>query len=222
MIITIDGPTASGKSTIARKLALKLGITYINTGLLFRAIAYLVNIKHDINLNELLLESKENPLQYRYSQEHGAQIFYNDTEITPLLKTELMDLLASRIALNEDVRGCIEHYQKQLACTQSVIADGRDCGTIIFPHADYKFYITARLEVRASRWQQDQEKKGFHYSLNECKKLLEERDLRDSTRTLAPLAIPHGALIIDTSTMNIEEVITTCLAEISKSMPAIV
>lgn len=219
MIITIDGPTASGKSTIARQLALKLGITYINTGLLFRAMAYLVHTKHLSTPTGLLTVGKESIVLYRYTEEKGAQVFYKSENITPLLKTPSIDLLASQIALNKEVRKSIENYQRYLAETQSVIADGRDCGTVIFPQAEYKFYITARLEIRAHRWQKDQEKKGHHYSLSECKRLIEERDIRDSARALAPLTIPPGAFIIDTSIMSIEEVVSTCLAHIPKPLP---
>lgn len=217
MIITIDGPTASGKSTVARELAKKLGSTYINSGLLFRAIAYLFEVDrpspYEGSMTEFITRSlsTHGDLQYRYTQEHGVQIFYQNKDITPLLKTPEIDRLASQIALNSEVRDCIRIYQQDLAKYQSVIAEGRDCGTVIFPHADCKLYITARLEVRAKRWQRDQEKKGTAYSLEESKRLIEERDTRDSERALAPLVIPPGATVIDTSSMSISEVVEACL-----------
>ncbi len=220
MIVTIDGPTASGKSTVARELAKRLGITYINSGLLFRALAYLAETKHltlnSESLNHILTLGKESILRYCYTQEQGAQVFYQDEDITPLLKTPSMDQLASKIALDPQVREVIALYQQKLAQTHSVIAEGRDCGTVIFPQADYKFYITASLDVRAQRWQKDQEKKGAHYTLKESKHFVEERDTRDSERSLAPLAIPVGAQVIDTSTMTIGQVIDTCLAFIKQ------
>ncbi len=217
MIITIDGPTASGKSTVARELAQRLNITYINSGLLFRAVAYLLDKKQltaeEASHTEFLAVhcSKESTLRYAYTQEHGAQVFYENADITPLLKTPTMDRLASKVALNPVVRDAVCIYQQELALTQSVIADGRDCGTVIFPEANCKFYITASLEVRARRWQQDQEKKGNRYTLEESKRLIDERDTRDSERALAPLVIPPGAVVIDTSNQSISEVVDACL-----------
>lgn len=217
MIITIDGPTASGKSSVARNLAEKLGIMYINSGLLFRGIAYVMKTEPPASLEHILLANQESALSYQYSQKDGAQMVYRGTTITPYLKTPEVDRLASEIGLNLQVREIIQRYQQDLALRQSVIAEGRDCGTVIFPHADYKFYITAPLEVRAQRWQHEQEKKGLSYSLEESKRLIEERDTRDSERALAPLTVPHDAFVIDSNFLTIDQVVTLCLEHIDCS-----
>ena len=215
MIITIDGPTASGKCTIARHLAKKLGYTYINSGLLFRAVAYILDKKNispsTPELEALLKELLTNELRYEYSAKDGAQIWYENTLITPLLKTPKIDTLSSQIATLQSARQALLPYFRQLAQNQSVIADGRDCGTVIFPNAEYKLYITASLEVRAKRWQKDQESKGKTYTLEESKKIINERDTRDSQRAIAPLTVPENAHIINTSDMSIDEAVQACL-----------
>ena len=215
MIITIDGPTASGKSTVAKELAKQLGYTYINSGLLFRAVAYVANAIHldptDSEFSEKLSNLFTDDLRYSYTPQDGTRVWYKDQEITFLLKTPLIDRLASQIALQAPVRDIILRFQQDLAQTQSVITDGRDCGTVVFPNANYKFYITADEVVRAQRWQHDQEQKGKPYSLEQSKQLIAERDTRDSERTIAPLTIPEDAMTVDTSTMSINEVIDMCL-----------
>lgn len=215
MIITIDGPTASGKSTIARQLAKKLEYLYINSGLLFRAVAYTLDKKNispsSQELKTFLKELLTDELRYEYSPEDGAQIWYENNLITPLLKTPTIDTLSSQIATQPVVRDALLTYQRHLAQKHNVIADGRDCGTIVFPTAKYKFFITASLEVRAQRWQKDQEIKGNSYTLEESIRIIDERDTRDSQRSLAPLVVPENAHIIDTSDMNIDEAVQACL-----------
>ncbi len=218
MIITIDGPTASGKSTIAYQVAEQRAALYINSGLLFRAIGYLA-LKEDISLStdlsthdgalSRLLERlfNQGELTYRYTKETGPQIFSVHESITPHLKTVEIDTAASIVALNPLVRQTVLDYQRKLANDFSVVADGRDCGTIVFPHATYKFYITASLEVRAARWQQNPHNK--HFTLEECIAIVKERDARDSARSLAPLKPADDAFIIDTSHMSVAEVLDT-------------
>ncbi len=202
MIITIDGPVASGKSTVARLLAKKLGYQYLNTGLMFRAVAYLLYTKNrSLNLTELV---------YTYNPQDGAQILYKDSNITPLLKTPEMDQLSSQVATQPEVRTALLTYQRQLAEKNNVVAEGRDTGTIVFPNADYKFFITASPEIRAKRWRGYQHKQGKEYSLKESINIIKERDQRDSAREVAPLIVPEDAHTIDTSAMSIEQAVDAC------------
>lgn len=172
MIITIDGPAASGKSSIARELARYYNCYYLNTGLLYRSIAYLLfndkqlNIKLDltkitsVTLQELEDLLKDKKLVYEYDFDKNEQVFINGKNVTSLLKDSFMDNIASLASANISVRSAILEYQRDIGKKYSLVVDGRDCGSVIFPYADYKFFLTASLEVRAYRWQQDQLKRN--------------------------------------------------------------
>jgi cytidylate kinase len=209
MIITIDGPAASGKSSVARKLADKLGFMYLNSGFLFRAVAYLV---YDRNipvgsLPTMLYVGPDSPLQYRSSPKTGPQVLYHHEDITPFLKTPSMDQLSSELALDPLVRNLVRVYQQKSALTQSIVAEGRDCGTAIFPHANYKFFLTASDSIRAERWQKELSRKGIHCDLSESLQSIQERDRRDSERAIDPLTIPQDSEVVDTSSLTIQEVV---------------
>jgi cytidylate kinase len=213
MIITIDGPTASGKSTIAKLLAEQLDVMYINSGLMYRATAYVLRqkkipISHDKHLSKGQVTALFQEIEYSYTKDKGPILRWNGQAITHLLKTADIDLASSVVALQPIVRQDILDYERRLADAQDVIADGRDCGTVIFPQAEHKFYITASLEVRALRWQRDQLKEGKQFTLDECMQIVGERDRRDAEREISPMKPADDALIIDTSTMTVQDVIT--------------
>jgi CMP/dCMP kinase len=215
MIITLDGPVASGKSTVARLLAEQLGYTYLNSGLLFRALAYLylrdkqytLDALPTINVHGIEKCINEGHLHYTYTHEYGAQIILYDTDITSLLKNPLIDQGASIISTHPGVRQALLMYQRSFAQGKDIVVDGRDSGTVVFPEAQYKFYLTASVEVRAQRWQRDQQAKGNDKDLEECIAFIQERDTRDSTRSIAPLKPAADALIIDTSTLTLQDVV---------------
>lgn len=205
MIITIDGPVASGKSSVARLLAKRLGYLYLNTGLLFRAVAYLLYIK-DTSLKNIA------EIEYTGGTETGPQILYKNSNITPLLKTPDMDQLASKVATIKEVRDALLAYERAIAKDRAVVAEGRDTGSVVFPDADYKFFITALTSVRAKRWQAFQHTIGNEHTLEQSIEHITTRDLRDTAREQAPLCIPEDAHIIDTSNMSIEQAVEACLA----------
>lgn len=220
MIITIDGPVASGKSSVARALAQYYNYYYLNTGLLYRAIAYLFlsdkkfNIKNIEKNIESILQAdteeliKNKKLSYTYDSLNNEQIFINTEEnITFFLKDSAIDNIASIISENINIRLAILDYQRELGQKYDLIADGRDCGSVLFPYADYKFFLTASLEKRAHRWQQDQLKYKNIYTLKESIEFITERDKRDIKREYSPLIIPENAYVIDTSFYNKDEVI---------------
>lgn len=239
MIITIDGPAASGKTTTALLLAQQLGYHYINSGLLFRGLAYLLkqyvaekqasgSLEDELNTHPDLfhVDFTEELLaqhNFRYSLTKNAILINNDENITPLLKSPELDRAASIVSTHPAVRQVFLDYQRKLANDYNVIADGRDCGTIVFPHADYKFFLTANLEERAFRLQQAHNARSIpldpeysHYTIEDWKKFLSERDERDSKRALAPLTPAPDAYIIDSSHMTVQEVITEITAVITK------
>jgi cytidylate kinase len=214
LIITIDGPTASGKSTVAKLVAKKLGFAYLNSGLLYRGIAYvLVNF---FNYNEAKLV---NPVQAdldQITQNHNfkylyqndqPQVIYRGIDITAYLKTKEMDNYASISSAAPQVRASLMAIQRQIGQDQDIVAEGRDTGTVVFPQAQLKLFLTASLSVRALRWQGFMRKQGHDYSLAQSEQLVDERDQRDIHRHIAPLVPAQGAVIIDSSSLNIEQVV---------------
>lgn len=213
MIITIDGPVASGKSTIARALAHDLGFFYINSGLLFRAVAYVVmrdgqlRVEQLAQLDKKVLQSIDfAQVQYIIDAGH-EQIFYRGENITSELKNDRVAQAASIVATNIAVRDLVLCYERALAARNSVVADGRDMGTIVFPDAAVKIYLTAAPEVRARRWQLDQDKRGNKLTVEQALDEVVSRDNRDKNRAIAPLCIPVDAPVIDSSVLSVKEVL---------------
>ena len=215
MIITIDGPVASGKSTVSRILAQKLGYYYLCSGLLYRALGYLL-----VNHYEYTLETIAHPTQediescldpakfsYRYDDRNQERVFFDDQDITLYLKDKFIDKIASVVSVNPQVRHAILQLQRTIASQHDIVTDGRDVGSIVFPHAQVKFFITASVHIRAERWRKDQEKYGNHVSYDQAVAAITDRDDRDKNRTIAPLIIPDNAIVIDTSELDVDETV---------------
>lgn len=221
MIITIDGPTASGKSTVARIVAKQLNFYYLYSGLLFRALAYIMirdkgyAPEMKVPFVQAHVDSILDPRFFEYRYEDGREyVFCAQQNITPFLKASTIDQAASKISTDSYVRHQILLFQRYLAQHHHVVVDGRDAGSVVFPKAEYKFFITASLVERAQRWRLDQEKTGASFTQHEAEILLKERDMRDSERAEAPLTVPEGAFIIDTTMMDQEMVVNTIIQAI--------
>lgn len=212
MIITIDGPAASGKSTVARLLAQKLGLFYLNSGLLFRAVAHVLRIEERHTLAEIACMSKEQietalergGLEYEYNRESYARVMYQKRELTELTGPEVAQA-ASEIATLSSVREILCAWQRVLvAKKKNAIVEGRDSGSVVFPQAEYTFFVTASVAVRSARWQQEQKKKGIVMTIAQATKELKKRDARDKGRSIAPLCRVARSIVIDTSYLTIE------------------
>lgn len=222
MIITIDGPVASGKSTVSRMLAHKLRYYYLCSGLLYRALGYLLINKYGYTLETVGNPQEEDIMScfdshkflYQYASDTQERIVFDGVDITVQLKERFMDKVASIVSVNEQVRTAVTQIQRDIASEYNVVTDGRDVGSVVFPHAEYKFFITATVEVRAARWRKDQEKYGNHFSVDEAIAIITDRDERDKNRTIAPLIVPEGAIVIDTSDLDIEQTIDAMLKHI--------
>jgi len=219
MIITIDGPTASGKSTIARLVADQLGIYYLNSGLLYRALAYVLRTKAGYSTatitqpqqKDVVTYLDQKKLRYRYSKESGARIIFEGNDITEYLKQGDIDEYASLVSTNPYVRNMVDAMQRTLASQHDFVADGRDTGSVVFPQAGIKFYLTASIPVRAQRWLQAQSKKDLNYSFDQAVTEITTRDERDKNRSVAPLIIPEGAQIVDSSELSISQTVSVFL-----------
>lgn len=214
MIITIDGPAASGKSSAARLLANKLNFMYMSTGLLYRALAYIL-VKHFgynhitiVHAASIDITHALNPQFFQYFPDKGsASILYKDVDIINKLKSPDVDQWSSLISQNTQVRQALVSIIRKCVDDKDVVVEGRDCGSVIFPQAKYKFYLTAPLEVRAKRWQEYEAKRGMAIALDQAIELIRERDERDTTRKVDPLVVPEGAHVIDNSTLTLEQTV---------------
>lgn len=218
MIITIDGPAGSGKSTVAQRIAQQLNIFYLNTGLLYRAVAYLLFVdpsapffnQLDKGIESLTLAHLQclPALEYSYSL-NGAAVSVAGKDITSqLFATTGIDQLASKISALPAVREYLLDVQRLIAKKHDVIADGRDCGTVVFPLAEYKFYLTASVEIRAQRRMLDPKTQSLGLTYEQVRADVAERDERDKNRSIARLRIPEQAVIIDASFLSIDEVVS--------------
>ncbi|MEX0849233.1 MAG: (d)CMP kinase [Candidatus Dependentiae bacterium] len=217
MIITLDGPVASGKSTIARLLADKLGFYYLNTGIIYRACAYVV-LRQGKQIDQATQDDiKQIMTQIAYSYANGAEkITYNDQNITAMLTTPAVDEAASKISAIAWVRPYADALQRRLVKDKDAVIDGRDSGSVVFADADYKFYITASDTIRAQRWQKKQKQRNKTFSLQEALEHIKSRDDRDSHREIAPLVIPHDACVIENNGNHPEQVVQQILSGIKK------
>lgn len=205
MIVTIDGTSASGKSTAAKEAARRLGFTYIDTGAMYRVVA-LYCIENGIGIHDRKAVAdaalKANTrFEFRNDVNH---IFLNNRKITDLIRTEEVGSAASTIATYKDVRRNLVKKQREMGRKGNVVCEGRDIGTVVFNDADVKIYMDAALAERARR--RCKELGGIR-DLRSVMKAIKERDEQDKTREESPLRIPYGAMIIDTTHLSIKETV---------------
>jgi cytidylate kinase len=196
MIITIDGPSVSGKSTIARMLAQELDYFYLNSGMLYRGFAYAV-LQNSIDPHALNDQTIARILtQLKYVFQERALMLYDGVDITSALETKEIDQAASKTSALPIVRKHIDAWQHLLTGGRNCVVDGRDSGSVVFVHADYKFYVTASDEIRAKRWLKKQLELGKKYAYAYALEQIQSRDRRDMQRATAPLVVPAGATMI--------------------------
>ena len=206
--IAIDGPAGAGKSTIARRTAQELSFIYVDTGALYRALAvFLVDEGISPEETEKVKEAVKS-VKVSIAYENGEQqVLVNGKNVTDRLRAESVGNMASTISAIPAVRAALLDLQRDLAKAHDVLMDGRDIGTNVLPDAELKIYLTASVETRAERRYRDLQEKGVEKPLSEIKKEIEERDHRDMTRAIAPLKQAEDAVYLDTSHMNIDEVV---------------
>ncbi len=204
--IAIDGPSGAGKSTVAKMVAKLLGIIYVDTGALYRAIGYYVRSKNvepkDADAVERLLPEISVELKY----ENGTQtVLLNGENLGDKIRTPEISMYASAVSAIPAVRTFLLATQRQIAQTHSVIMDGRDIGTVILPNADVKIFLTASDECRATRRCKELQEKGIATTYEEVFADMTKRDLADSTRAVAPAVAAKDAVVLDNSWMTPEE-----------------
>ena len=210
--IAIDGPAGAGKSTIAKRVAKELGYIYVDTGAMYRAIAYyLVTNQIDIEDAEALNTACAR-ITIRIAYEDGAQqVYLNDENVTPYLRTEETGNMASKSSAKAPVRAALLDLQRNMATEYDVVMDGRDIGTNVLPDAEVKIYLTASSKERANRRYKELVEKGEHPDFDQIEADIIERDNRDMNRAIAPLKQADDAELVDSSDMGIEEVVQAIL-----------
>ena len=221
MIITIDGPAGSGKSTIAKMLAKELGYTYIDTGAMYRAVALMVKrlgINPD-NANAVVEIMKKIQIDLKPA-ENRVQVFLNGEDVSKEIRTEEIGKIASKIARHSEVRKILVQMQRELGLrAKNVVIEGRDTGTVIFPDADIKFFFTASPEVRAERRYRELKEKGLNINYEEILKEIKERDHLDETRKDSPLKPAPDAILLDTTNKSLLEVFQDVINIIQSKHP---
>ncbi|MBC7458732.1 MAG: (d)CMP kinase [Bdellovibrionaceae bacterium] len=203
-VITIDGPAASGKSSVSRELSKKLGIPWVSTGAFYRGLAYVAqqmktDLDHPIALSELCFS---NMWKIVLTIEK-TQVWFNEQDVTEKISHEDVGNIASKISHFPEVRQSLLDHQRNCALeNKGLIAEGRDCGTVVFPFAEAKIYLTARSEDRAVRRAQEL---GLDKDILKAQQ--KQRDIQDSTRKVAPMQVPEDALVVDTSELTLEQVV---------------
>lgn len=210
--IAIDGPAGAGKSTIAKLAAEKLGFIYIDTGAMYRALAWYF-IKNGLDeKDERSIEKACKDIKIRISYQDGEQQLYlNGENITPFIRSEKAGNAASVVSAYKSVRDTLLQLQRDLADKEDVIMDGRDIGTCVLPDADLKLYLTAAARTRAERRYHQLLEKGIEKNIAEIEEDIIERDKRDMNREIAPLKQAQDAVYLDTSDMDIHTVIEEIL-----------
>lgn len=217
--IAIDGPAGAGKSTIAKAVAAKMDLIYVDTGAMYRAMAlFMVREGTDLQDAEAVIRKcQEADITIRY--EGGVQVvLLNGENVNGFLRTEEVGHAASFVSVIPRVREKLRELQKRLAAESDCVMDGRDIGTCVLPHADRKIYLTASSAVRAKRRYDELTEKGESCDLKKIQADIEERDYRDMHREASPLRQAEDAVLVDTSDMTVEEVIDRIL-QICKEQP---
>ena len=207
LVITVDGPSGAGKSTVARALASALGYEYMDTGAMYRAVAYAYSREKEEGDLEAFLKG----LALRFVFGKTTQVYLNGKDISQKIRTSEVSLLASAISQDPRVRKYLTTVQRELGKEGGVVLEGRDAGSVIFPDADVKFYLDADVEERARRRYRELCSAPFGHAsgddLEQVKKEIEKRDKDDSEREFAPLVRPQGAHGVDTTHLDVEGVV---------------
>ncbi len=211
--IAIDGPAGAGKSTIAKLAAKKLNFLYVDTGAMYRAMAYYF-MTHGIapeDEEQIKMSCPDIRIQLKY-EDQTQQIYLNDVNVSDKIRQEEVGNMASKTSAYPFVRQKLTSLQKEIAASENIIMDGRDIGTCVLPEAQLKIYLTASVHTRAMRRYQELLEKGSDCDIEEIEKDIEERDYRDMHREIAPLKAAEDAVVVDSSEMSIDQVVDKIMA----------
>jgi cytidylate kinase len=221
LIIAIDGPAGAGKSAVASRLAQRLGIPYLDTGAMYRAVALLA-IRDGL---ETPLEEEASRRVVELMDRHrieveagvgGTAVFVDGHDVGAEIRTPECSLMASAVSALLEVRQALVPLQRELGLQKGGVMEGRDIGTVVFPDADLKVFLTASVEERARRRHDDLRECEVDTSLEEVRDQQQQRDLQDTSRAESPLQVAHGSLVVDTTELSLDEVVERLIREVAK------
>lgn len=211
IIIAIDGFSSTGKSTVAKQLAKKLGYIYVDSGAMYRAITYYAMLngfidEKDFDAEGLILKLDDIKVSFKFNEDAGfAEVYLNGVNVEKNIRTLEVSSFVSKVSAIPEVRKQLVKQQNQMGLEKGIVMDGRDIGTVVFPNAELKLFMTASAETRATRRYDELIERGEDVSFQEVLKNVQERDYLDSTRQDSPLYKAEGAIEIDNSKMSLEE-----------------
>lgn len=218
--IAIDGPAGAGKSTIAKRLAKELGFYYVDTGAIYRTVAYFLDLlgvsPKDVDGVERYID--ELTVDLYYDEEGRQHTLMNGMDVSDDIRTQDIAQKSSLVSAHACVREMLLDMQRDVAKQHNVIMDGRDIGTVVLPKADVKIFLTASAEVRAKRRTEELAAKGQKADYNKILKEIELRDYQDTHREIAPLKMSRDSIKMDTSDMDVEQVITAIREIVTKKV----
>jgi len=218
LLITIDGPDGAGKTTASKALADRLGYTYVDTGALYRGVAYSARLEGILTEADAPLADLCRRLSFKFVHSpRGQRLFLGDADITEAIRSPEISLLASAVSARPVVRERLLAIQREMGAAKGVVFEGRDMGTVVFPEADVKFFLYASLNIRALRRYQEIEG-NVDQSLADVTRDIEMRDNRDMNRAIAPLRPADSAIMLDSSLMTIAEVVNTMVQGVQAVM----
>ncbi|MGD2023426.1 MAG: (d)CMP kinase [Desulfobacterales bacterium] len=216
LLITIDGPAGAGKTSVSRALAERLGYRYIDTGALYRGVAYEVKRQGIDPESDADLAALCDRLRLAFKLEaNEPRLYSGDTDISDAIRTPEISMLASAVSAKSVVRQYLLNVQKDIGRQKAAVFEGRDMGTVVFPEADVKFFLDASSRTRAQRRYAEIKSKSDQ-SLKQVEKDMQRRDRNDSNRSLAPLKPADDAIMIDSNDLSIQEVVGSMLAHIAR------
>lgn len=211
LVVAIDGPAGAGKSTVAQMAAKELGFTYIDTGAMYRAVAW-KSLQQGKTVTDALINDVVKDIDIVLDYKEGkTRVFVDGTEVTAAIRTPEVTGIVSQVAALGPVRERLTDLQRKMATQGSVIMDGRDIATNVLPNADIKIFLTASIEERADRRYKEMKAKGYDVDLKKLQEEIAARDKADSEREISPLVQAEDAELLDTSDMSIEEVVKAIL-----------
>ena len=212
--VAVDGPSGAGKSTLAKAAAAKLGIVYVDTGAIYRSIGYYVYKKgiDPKNPQEVIAILPEIDIRMCYGEDGVQRMILNGEDVSAQIRLPEMSMYASAVSAIPEVRTFLLEMQRQMARRTSVIMDGRDIGTVVLPDAQVKIFLTAAPEIRAQRRMKELEQRGTPQPFEEVLQQIIDRDWADSHRAAAPLKQAEDAVLVDSSDMGIEEVVSAIMS----------